>query len=161
MSTLRSAIKRLETLQQLFTHGVGQRHVIPLRLAALQTLGTNETPRTLLIHKSELSAHRNTAIGAWKVLRVQVNIDSQALQTLPSAILELPFNDIDGIVHIVDIDCASAGKIVGLLKLRLNFRVMLVVKNGVHFIFLSLELDNYIITQTKRRHAQKQNKAKY
>lgn len=30
-----------------------------------------------------------------------------------------------------------------------------------HFIFPSLEVDNYSITQTKIRHARKQNKAKY
>jgi hypothetical protein len=30
-----------------------------------------------------------------------------------------------------------------------------------HFIFLSLEADNYIITQTKQQHARKQNEAKH
>nr|DAL52471.1 MAG TPA_asm: hypothetical protein [Caudoviricetes sp.] len=132
---LQSAVKRLKLLQQFLTHCIGQRYVITLRLATTHSFRINKTPRTLFIYKHKLSTHRDTTISVREVLRVQINVNSQALLALLSAIFELPFKSRNRTVHIINIDSASAGEMISFIKLRLNFHVMLVIQNDIHFIF--------------------------
>lgn len=81
-----------------------------------------------------MSAHRNPTISIRKIPRIQINIDSQTLHTLLRAILKLTFENRNRTVHFTNINGTSTGETVSSIKLRLNFSVMLVIKNDIHFI---------------------------